>query len=243
MCANFESLNCTPSKSFLDMFSKVLFSDQDWTLPPRKVDLPTKLVPSFDLPHNPVPYYVSSLSGDKVQSLETTEKSVQLLLRKKHLYLTRVKHTYKLRKLIFHTQVYCNWNVSKGYPENRSLRNNPPVKTSTILPGREAVVPNPEPVLPSVVLPHSTIPKTWPRNFFRGVPRPIRYPAFHPEETDCSGEIPIPEYIIVPFPLAASPQPEATRETDPGTEFYQVSPPTLIRYSSYFDNLKPEHSL
>ena len=214
------------------MILKSPFSAQNWHLRPKNNLKTPPPGPIFDHPVNPVPHYIASASGDKVEALETTEKTVQLLLRKKHLYLTKVKSTYKLRKIIFHTQLVHDYNLKKGYPENRNLGTRP-LKTSTILPGREAEAAE-DNYYPPVIKPHTTVPRTFPRNFFEGVPRPIKYPSFHPEETDCSGENPIPEYIIVPFPITVDLGPVG-EEQDQGTDFLQIDPEELIKYSSFFE--------
>lgn len=213
---------------------KIFYCDTNWHLGPKKNTLSYPPGPIFDIPVNPVPHYIATDCGDKVQDLETTEKTVQLLLRRKHLYLTKVKNIYKLKKIIFHTQIVRNWNIKNGYPENRNLGPRP-MKYSTQnypVPTSVAKAPQSETVIPPVVPPHTTIPKTWPRIFFTGVPRPIKYPPFHPEETDCSGEVPTPEYIITPFSVEVPP-PEIAE--DPETEFVQIDSPDLIKYSSFFD--------
>src|SRR6476620_7620297 len=102
------------------MTLKSAFSQQNWHLQPKITFQTPPPGPIFNFPVNPVPHYIASGSGDKVEALETTEKTVQLLLRKKHLYLTKVKSSYKLRKIIFHTQLVRDYNLKKGYPENRN---------------------------------------------------------------------------------------------------------------------------
>jgi hypothetical protein len=203
--------------------------------------------PIFDKPVNPVPKHVSATAGDKVEHLETLEKEVQLKLRKKHLYLTRTKGTYKLKKIIFTTQIQRNWNVARGYPENLRLPDNRPPKYSAV----PDFVELPAPIATLPVVPnHTATPRSFPRNFFRGVPRPIKYSAFPVQsdseesssdssaETQYSSDKVIPEYNVVPFRVYLSEHITEEELADNSTEFVEIQPEKLQNYSSYFDKFE-----
>src|SRR5688500_15559058 len=150
------------------MFSKVDFEDNTWHSTPKKNN-PT--VSNWNIPSNPVPWCVYWGSGDKVEHIESLEFAIQQRLRKKHLYLTRNKHSYKLKKIIFHTQIVRTWNAENGYPTHRNAPNLNPPKTSTTLaqPLGPVVpfvpeVPAPIAALP-VVPPFAAVPRSFPRNF------------------------------------------------------------------------------
>src|SRR5687767_7521943 len=102
------------------MSSKVDFEDHTWHFITKKNNT---TVSNWNIPSNPVPWSVYWGSGDKVEHIESLEFAIQQRLRKKHLYLTRSKSTYKLKKLIFHTQIVRTWNVENGY---HTPSNNPP---------------------------------------------------------------------------------------------------------------------
>src|SRR4051812_15487476 len=103
------------------MFPKPICSAFLWDLKAKKENKITYPDTIYDIPNNSAPASVKEGSGDKVEALEALEALVQVELRKKHLYLTRVKSTYKLKKIIFHTQIQRNRNRKKGYPENHNL--------------------------------------------------------------------------------------------------------------------------
>src|SRR4051812_27355301 len=112
---------------------KTPISGLHWQLGPKKNNQTTPPAPFFDKLVSPASPEANLDRGSKVEALEVTVKPVQLLLRRKHLYLTKVKHTYKLKKIIFHTQLVRNWNRQRSYPENRNLGPKP-IKYSTGFP-------------------------------------------------------------------------------------------------------------
>lgn len=96
--------------------------NNNWHFGPKLNHQTKPPTPIFNILVSPVSPQATIDCGAKVEELETTEKTVRLLLRRKHIYLIRVKHTYKLKEIIFHNQIQRNWNRRKGYPENRNLR-------------------------------------------------------------------------------------------------------------------------
>ena len=207
-----------------------------WDLPAKlnnSTDLPG---PIFNKPENPVPEIIAWSSGEKVEHLEALEVAVQIELRKKHTYLTKVRGNYKLKKIIFHTQLIRNSNVRRGYPENRGLPDRPLRRSKRFPPPSKAqslVLPDPEPeaILPPGVPLVVSAPRNFPWNFHWGVPRPIRYPANYIDSEE--EEKPHPEYIYIPEPVSVS-QPAVLEEENP-TDFVEIGPLQLQQYSSYFD--------
>ena len=158
------------------MFSKHILPEESWYFGPKKKPQNKPPGPIFDLPESPVHSNIKADSGDKVEALETTEKAILLLLKRSHIHLVQVRHTYKLKKIIFHTQLFKNHNCRKGYPENRGLVFRP-IKYSTYLPGRAVELvypPEIEPVYPPEIFsPVVAAPKKLPWNFHRAKPRSI----------------------------------------------------------------------
>jgi hypothetical protein len=199
-----------------------------WQLGPKKNPQPTPPTPIFDKLVSPASPEANLDRGDKVEALEVTEKPVQLLLRRKHLYLTKVKHTYKLKKIIFHTQLVRNWNRQRGYPENRNLGPRP-IKYSANLPDSVAKAEQPS-KLPPVV----KAPRNFPWNFHRAFPRPIRFPTNYQEPEYIFHPVPEPDPVPVEFvevPVAV--KTEEAEEVP--TEFEEITPDYLVSFSGYFD--------
>ena len=131
-----------------------------------------------------------------------------------------------------------NYNRRKGYPEDRNSPKPKGPKTSKFPPYYS------EPELPTVIPPFETIPKNWPRDFFRGVPRPNKFPTFlpfHPTVdwtgyTDIDSENIVPEFIINPTPEVEVPEtsPEVFEEFSQ-TEFVELPPESVYQFCSYFE--------
>ena len=154
-----------------------------WDFPLKKNNSTKPPCPIYDIPSSPVPACVDWDSGEKVEALETIEVAVQKQLRKKHTYLQRVQGNYRLRKIIFHTQVIRNWNVKKGYPEDRDLaprltrsskfRYPPPSRAQPL------VLPAPVPVAvdPPVVPPCYSSPQKLPLKLSQSLPLSPQVPC------------------------------------------------------------------
>ena len=164
------------------MFSKVILTQENWYLGPKINPQNKSIGPIFDLPVSPAHSHAKVHCGSKVEDLETLEKPIRTLLKKSHIHLIKVRHTYKLKKIIFPTQVFKNYNRRKGYPEIRGL-NCPTIKyspeSSTDSSDSE------EESAPEIFSPVVAAPKKFPWNFHRAQPRPFKEPR-------------IPEYISIP---------------------------------------------